>query len=60
MPNKRTDPDKFLREVADDLGQPALVRDAQFQEYCGNAFGLLNVDQAAESWKRDFDQTPRP
>lgn len=53
------DADEFMNQVADELQQPDLTHEASFQEFCGNAFGLLTAPQAAESWERDFSP-PQP
>lgn len=42
--------DAFMWAVADILQHPALALNAGFQEYCGNAQGLLTAEHAAESW----------
>lgn len=42
--------DAYMWSVADILQHPALTRQADFQEYCGNAHGLMTAEHAAESW----------
>jgi hypothetical protein len=42
--------DAFMWMVAGILQHPALTRQAEFQEYCGNAHGLMTAEHAAESW----------
>lgn len=40
----------FMWLVTDILQHPALTRQAEFQEYCGNAHGVMTAEHAAESW----------
>jgi|GEM_PF-1814505 hypothetical protein len=42
--------DDFMWAVADILQHPALALNVGFQEYCGNAHGILTAEHAAESW----------
>lgn len=42
--------DAFMWMVADILQHPGLTRQAEFQEYCGNAHGVMTAEHAAESW----------
>lgn len=44
--------DAFLWEVAEELGDTGLARDADFQQFCANMHGTVTPAQAAESWER--------